>query len=227
MRSNNTKPIALHSEAETSAQLFHDWFDAIETGVRDRVRRFIEGMIEAELETALSRPRYGRPTKTRGETDNVPAGLSGHRHGHRSRSVLGTFGQVRISVPRARLMSADGKTCEWKSKTLPAYQRRTRAADALIAGAYLSGTNTRRVRRALAALFGGAVGKDTVSRVWRKVQSDWDAWNNRSLADEPIVRLILGGTVVRVRLDKKSTPYSPLVVPLVRADSPEKLIGAE
>ena len=35
---------------------------------------------------------------------------------------------------------------------------------ALIASAYLSGTNTRRVRRALAALFGGAVGKDTVSR---------------------------------------------------------------
>jgi hypothetical protein len=30
-------------------------------------------------------------------------------------------------------------------------------ADALIAGAYLAGTNTRRVRRALAALFGGAV----------------------------------------------------------------------
>ena len=35
-------------------------------------------------------------------------------------------------------MSADGKTCEWKSKTLPAYQRRTRAADALIAGAHLA-----------------------------------------------------------------------------------------
>ena len=43
-------------------------------------------------------------------------------------------------------------------------------ADALIARAYLAGTNTRRVRRALAALFGGAVGKDTVSRVWRKIQ---------------------------------------------------------
>ena len=63
-----------------------------------------------------------------------------------------------------------------------AYQRRTSAADALIASAYLSGTNTRRVRRALAALFGGAVGKDTVSRVWRKVKDDWDAWNGRSLA---------------------------------------------
>jgi hypothetical protein len=38
-------------------------------------------------------------------------------------------------------------------------------------------------------LFGGTVGKDTVSRTWRKVKSDWDAWNTRSLAGEPIVRL--------------------------------------
>jgi putative transposase len=37
------------------------------------------------------------------------------------------------------------------------------------------------VRRALAALFGGTVGKDIVSRTWRKVKSDWDAWNIRSL----------------------------------------------
>jgi putative transposase len=55
----------------------------------------------------------------------------------------------------------------------------------LIAGAYLAGTNPRRVRRALVSLFGGAVGKDTMSRVWRKVKSDWDAWNFRSLAEEP------------------------------------------
>ena len=97
-------------------------------------------------------------------------------------------------------MQPDGGTTEWKSEALCAYQRRTRAAEALIAGAYLAGVNTRRIRRALAALFGGAIGKDIVSRTWRKVKSDWDAWNARSLAEEPIVRLILDGTVVRVRL---------------------------
>ena len=43
---------------------------------------------------------------------------------------------------------------------LPAYQRRRKAADALIAGSYLAGTNTRRVLRGLAALFGGAVSKE-------------------------------------------------------------------
>jgi len=74
------------------------------------------------------------------------------------------------------------------------------------------------VRRALAALFGGAVGKDTVSRVWRKAKGDWDAWNARLLADEPIVRLILDGTVVRVRLDKKATSISLLFALGVRQD---------
>jgi transposase-like protein len=129
---------------------------------------------------------------------------------------MGTFGSTEITVPRARLKAGDGTTSEWKSKTLRAYQQRTKAADALIASGYLAGTNTRRVRRALAALFGGAVGKDTVSRVWRKVKTDWEAWNARSLADEPIVRLIFEGTVVRVCLDRKATSISLLVVIGVR-----------
>jgi putative transposase len=81
------------------------------------------------------------------------------------------------------------------------------------------------VRRALGALFGGAVGKDTVSRVWRKVKNDWDAWNARSLADEPIVRLILDGTVVRVRLDRKATSISLLVVLGVRQDGQKVLLA--
>jgi transposase-like protein len=122
-------------------------------------------------------------------------------------------------------MQPDGGTTEWKSEALRAYQRRTRAAEALIAGAYLAGVNTRRVRRAFAALFSGAVGKDIVSRTWRKVKGDWDVWNFRSLADEPIVRLILDGTIVRVRLDRKATAISLLVVIGVRADGQKVLLA--
>ena len=140
---------------------------------------------------------------------------------------MGTFGSTEIMVPRARLEAGDGKTSEWKSKALRAYQRHTKAADALIASTYLASTNTRRVRRALAALFGGAVGKDTVSRVWRKVKTDWEAWNSRSLANEPIIRLILDGTVVRVRLDRKATSISLLVVIGVREDGQKVLLAVK
>ena len=209
MTSTTTKPDSSQPAAEMTVDLFDNWFDPIESAVRARAREFIEELIRGELDTALARPRYGR---SRMAGDEGSADVTGHRHGSRPRSLTGTFGPIEIAVPRARLNTADGKTTEWKSQALRAYQRRTLAADALIAGAYLAGTNTRRVRRALAALFGGAVGKDTVSRVWRKVQTDWDAWNGRSLAEEPIVRLILDGTVVRVRLDRKATSISLLVV---------------
>src|SRR3974377_2163156 len=224
MKRVTTTPELSASTTEIKSHLFDDWFDPIESGIRDRVRGLIEEMIRGELDAALSRPRYGRRAG-HAEDGGVAAVVSGHRHGSRVRTLTGTFGKTEIAVPRARLNTSDGKTTEWKSQALRNYQRRTRAADALIAGAYLSGTNTRRVRRALSALFGGAVGKDTVSRVWRKVKSDWDAWNARSLADEPIVRLVLDGTVVRVRLDRKATSISLLVVIGVREDGQKVLLA--
>ena len=191
-----------------------DWFDPLEAGVRQHIRSFIEAMLEEEVAVALGRPRYDRS-----------ACASGYRNGHRDRQLLGTFGPVALSVPRARVAGADGKPTEWRSQTLPAYKRLTRRAEMLIAGAYLAGTNTRRVRRALAAVFGGAVGKDTVSRAWRKVRGDWEAWQKRDLAGDDVVRLILDGTVVKVRLDRKATALSVLVALGVRRDGQKVLLA--
>jgi transposase-like protein len=222
MKQSTTKLDSVQPATELAVDLFDNWFDPIETEVRARSRQFIEELIRGELDAALARPRYGRSQIAGNEAG---ADVTGHRHGSRTRSLTGTFGPIEISVPRARLTTPEGGTAEWKSQALRAYQRRTLAADALIASSYLAGTNTRRVRRALAALFGGTVGKDTVSRTWRKVKGDWDAWNSRSLAEEPIVRLILDGTVVRVRLDRKATSISLLVVLGVRADGQKVLLA--
>jgi putative transposase len=226
MTSPTTKRDALQPEAEEAGPLFADWFDPIETALRDRVREFIETMISSELDAALARPRYARRPAGEGG-DGVAAEVVGHRHGRRTRTLTGTFGATRVSVPRARIAAEGGRTVEWRSKALRAYQRRTKAAEALIASTYLAGTNTRRVRRALAALFGGAVGKDVVSRTWRKIKTDWEAWNGRDLAAEPIVRLILDGTVVRVRLDRKATSISLLVVLGVRSDGQKVLLAVK
>ena len=105
--------------------------------------------------------------------------------------MLGPFGPAALNVPRARMAAEGGGTQEWRRTSLPRHARVTRQVEALNAGAYLAGTNTRRIKRALAALFGGAVGKDVVSRTWRKVKTDWDAWTQRDLTDEDVVRLIL------------------------------------
>src|SRR5450759_2298208 len=184
MTSITTKPDSSQPAAEMAVDLFDNWFDPIETEVRARAREFIEELIRGELDAVLARPRYGRSQMAGSEGR---AGVVGHRHGSRTRSLTGTFGPIEIAVPRARLNTAEGKTAEWKSKALRAYQRRTLAADALIASSYLAGVNTRRVRRALAALF--------------------------------------GGTVVRVRLDRKATSISLLVVLGVRADGQKVLLA--
>jgi putative transposase len=225
MTNHSTTRCLPQCETDAAEHVIDKWFDPIEAGLRDRAREFLEAMFEAELDEVLARSRYVRGGKRFAGGSEALAGTTGHRHGHRTRSLLGTFGTVQIAVPRARLNTGDGKTTEWKSQALRAYQRRTLAADALIAGCYLAGANTRRVRRALGALFGGAVGKDVVSRVWRKAKGDWDAWNARSLAAEPVVRLILDGTVVRVRLDRKATALSLLVVIGVRADGQKVLLA--
>lgn len=196
------------------------WTDPLEASIRERVQGFIEAVVEEELERLLSRGRYARRCVIGGDN-----GVPGHRHGHRQRTLRGTFGEATVKLPRARLVNPDGTTREWRSATIPAYQRRTRQIDALIASAYLAGTNTRRVRRALATLFGRGVGKDVVSRTWRKLKTDWEAWDKRSLKDEQIVRLILDGTVVRVRLDNKGTSISLLVALGVRRDGQKILLG--
>jgi transposase-like protein len=118
-----------------------------------------------------------------------------------------------------------GRVKEWRSQALPRYQRLMKKAEALIAAVYLAGTNTRRVKRALAGLFDGAVGKDVVSRAWRKVKVDWDAWCGRSLAGEDIVRLILDGTVIKTRLDRKATNISVLAAIGVRRDGQKVLLS--
>jgi putative transposase len=204
------------TEASPFALLASDGaFDPLEDGVRQRVRHFIETVLEEELQAALGRGRYER----------LGDGARGHRHGHRTRQVIGTFGAETVKVPRARMIDDAGKASEWGSQGLRRYQRLTKKAEALIAAVYLAGTNTRRVKRALFGLFDGAISKDVVSRAWRKVKTDWEAWCARGLAEEDIVRLILDGTVVKARIDRKATAISVLAAIGVRRDGQKVLLA--
>jgi transposase-like protein len=190
-----------------------DWFDPLEDAVRGQVRAFIEELLEEELEAALGRGRYERDPASKG-----------HRNGHRGRRLDTTFGPLVLAVPRARLADDAGER-EWRSELLPAYRRLSRRAELLIAPVYLAGVNTRRVRRALQTLFAGRIGKDAVSRAWRKTRAAWEAWQQRDLTDQDIVRLILDGTVVKVRLDRRATAISLLIALGIRRDGQKVVLA--
>ncbi|MGH7931927.1 MAG: transposase [Candidatus Binataceae bacterium] len=77
---------------------------------------------------------------------------AGYRHGKRERTLTTSLGATTIDLPQARIESAGGGRSEWHSRMIPRYQRRTERVDEAILGMYLSGTNTRRLRGALAPI---------------------------------------------------------------------------
>src|SRR5512134_603069 len=72
MTMDNTTPVD-----ETTLFLGEAWSDPIEAGIRDRIRGFIEELIEEELAVALGRGRYERRHRRDdgegGSSDGPPA----------------------------------------------------------------------------------------------------------------------------------------------------------
>lgn len=183
--------------------------DSIESGIRERVRVVIQTIVNEELEAAL-----GAGVSTR------VAGRQGYRHGARVRTVTTSLGPTTIEMPRARLHGGreDG-TREWRSATVPRYQRRTARVDEAILGLYLAGANTRRVRGALAPLLRDApMSKDAVSRLVGRLADDFKAWSERDLASEQIRYLLQDGWFPKVRIGKRRVVVPVLVSLGVRAD---------
>ena len=189
--------------------------DSIEAGVRGRIRTWIEELVEAELTAALGADLSERPG----------AGRQGYRHGHRERTLSTSLGPSTFQLPRARVQTAGGGTREWQSAVVPRYQRRTSRVDEALLGVYLSGTNGRRIRSALAPLLKGApLSKDAVSRLTGRLAGDFAAWRSRDLADEQIRYLFLDGWYPKVRLGKQRVRVPVLITLGVCADGRRLLL---
>src|SRR3974377_1193229 len=110
MTSNITNSDSSQSAAETAVYLFDDWFDPIEAQVRDRVRGFIQAMSEGKLDKTLIRPRYGQRSASSSGKNEGLAAVAGHRHGHRSRALTGTFGGTETAGTPGRPAGPESET---------------------------------------------------------------------------------------------------------------------
>jgi transposase-like protein len=183
--------------------------DTIEARMRERIRETIQALVDEELDAVLGAEKSARVGEAR----------QGYRHGARERTLTTSLGPTTIAMPRARLRGTDGATTEWRSETVRRYQRRTTRVDEAILGVYLAGTNTRRIKGALAPLLrGGPLSKDAVSRLVGRLREDFETWRTRDLADENIRYVFMDGWYPKVRIGGRRVRVPVLVTLGVRAN---------
>lgn len=157
--------------------------------LRARVRELIEDVLQEEVTATIGGARSVRQRARRG-----------YRHGSRSRGLTLTAGTVEITVPRARLQHPDGRWSEWQSGLLPRYRRLSAAVEDAVVRTYLAGSNTRRIKGALAPLLGGSpLSKSAVSRVVQRLHGAFETWRTRDLSDAPMPYVFLDAMYPRVR----------------------------
>jgi len=182
---------------------------------RRRILEAVELVLEEELSAALGTDRYERSEERRG-----------YRNGHEERRVTTEVGPQTLSVPRGRLVEADGSSHEFQSQVLPRYARRTRKVDEAILGAYLAGANTRRIRRALQPLLGSEhLSKSAVSRVTARLKAQFAAWCERDLSAEHWPIVFLDGFYLKVRMARRVVSVPVLAVLGVAADGSKQLVA--
>jgi putative transposase len=208
----------LDTESTTAVPMLGGATDALHEHLRPLIRELVEQLVRAELEAVLQA----------GPSARCPDGTRrGYRHAARDRTLTTSCGASVITVPRARLFDEQGAaTQEWQSQLLPRYHRRSRAVDETVLGAYLAGTNTRRLQRALQPLLKGApLSKSAVSRVMRTLRESFEAWRTRPLDDEPIAYLFLDGIAVKVRVDRRVQSVPVLVALGVTLTGEKRLLA--
>ena len=191
------------------------WREGLEEVIRERVREVIEEILHEEVKEALGARRHQRAE-----------GRCGYRHGTKARGLVLRSGAVRLAVPRARLVNAEGEEGEWQSQLLPRYRRSSPEVEQAVLGVYRAGGNTRRIRGALKPLLGGApLSKSAVSRLVNRWEEGYERWRQRDLAEERIVYLYLDAIYPHVRSAGKVVSL-PVLVALGVKQTGEKILLA-
>lgn len=184
--------------------------------IHEAVRAAIERAVEEELEVALGAGPYARSEHRRG-----------HRNGSRHRSLTGPTGKFAMQVPRATIMTKEGKS-EWRSTLLPRYARRIAEVNEAVTAAYLSGANTRRIRGALSPLLRDApLSKSAVSRVIATLKAAFDEWRRRPLDGLDVAYIYLDAIALKIRSAKKVVSMPILVAVVVLKNGEKQLVSLE
>jgi putative transposase len=173
--------------------LEHDVKLDVEARVRQGVKAVLEEVLEEEMTEHL-KAGYRELTPTR----------RGERNGYYQRNLLTPAGKIeRLEVPRDR----EG---EFVTEVFERYKRMTGDVEEAVLEMYLSGISVRKIAGVTEALSRVKVGKDTVSRIARRLEEEQREWRERSLEEKSYPYLYLDATYLKVRWGPRVTSMALL-----------------
>ena len=148
----------------------------------------------------------------------------------RTRKVTIGTGTIAVSAPRIndRRVDASGRRCKFTSRILPPYMRRSPKVAEVLPVLYLRGLSTSDFREALAALLGddaAGLSATNIARLTNEWETEYRAFQKRSLADRDYVYVWVDGVHFNVRLEDDR--LCTLVMIGVRPDGTKELITVE
>lgn len=190
--------------------------DELDNILREGARRMLQAAVEAEVNAYVEEYKYVLDP----ETGHRLVVRNGYTPG---RSIQTGLGNIKVKKPRAR-DRREGK--EFTSSILPPYMRKAPSIEALLPVLYLKGISTNDFPEALEAILGedaDGLSPNTICRLKRSWQSEYEEWNHRDLSDKKYVYWWVDGIYFNIRLSD-DRPCLLVVIGTLQ-DGTKELVG--
>lgn len=173
-----------------------EFVSGLDDMLKNGAQRLLAQAIEAEVDALLAQ---------HSELELAGGKRAVVRNGYLPERAIQTgLGQVNVRVPKVRDRS--GRGIKFNSALVPPYLKRTQSIDELIPWLYLKGISSGDMQPALQALLGEnapGLSANTVSRLKKQWEEDYDAWCKRDLSQKRYVYVWADGVYSNVRLDDR------------------------
>jgi transposase-like protein len=131
--------------------------------VRKSVEEALNGLLDAEADQLCKAGKYEH------NEERVST-----RAGHYQRGLTTPAGEVKLSVPKLRMLT-------FETQIIERYRRKESSVEEALVEMYLSGVSVRRVEDITQALWGERVSPSTISELNKKVGVRIEEWRNRPI----------------------------------------------
>ncbi len=174
----------------------------LETMVREKIKGYIEDILDEEVTALLGRESYER--RPNGVDLNA-----GKRNGYgRPRKLSLMAGTVTLTRPRVR-----GLEERFKSKVLPLFKRRSKEIGEMLPELYLHGLSSGDFELALRGLLGDSapLSASSIDRLKAKWKLEYDEWKNQDLSSVKSVYQWADGLYVKAGFEKEKAALLTII----------------